>query len=318
MQNHHSGSAKLAPRKLLGATLCAVLCLASGILQAAEAPPKSGLADVLAAAPDAHWRKLDPDNTLYMDLPEGRVVIELAPFFAPNHVANIKALIGEKYFDGLFILRAQDNYVVQWGDPDEKNPKPIKVAKRKLKGEFTMAVNSGQPKKPFNFTRLPDQDGYAPQTGFTDGFPTGYNPKSGQAWMTHCYGMVGVGRDSSTDSGDGSALYAVSGHAPRHLDQNITLVGRVVQGMNLLSNVHRGEVPMGFFTKQNDFVPIRQVRLASSVPEKERTKLELLRTDSPSFKDAVEALRNRKNDWFKVKAGYIELCNIPVMTRPAK
>lgn len=304
---------KMTLNRILRPILGTTLCLTSGALQAADPPPKSGLAAVLASAPDAHWRKLDPENTLYMDLPDGRVVIELAPFFAPKHVVNIKELVRENYFDGLQILRAQDNYVVQWGDPDDNNPKPIKAAKRNLKGEFTIPV-----KKPFNFTRLPERDGYAPQTGFSDGFPTGYNPQTGQAWMTHCYGMVGVGRDTASDSGDGSSLYAVTGHAPRHLDRNITLVGRVVQGMSLLSNVRRGPAPMGFFTEQNDFVPIKQVRLASAVPENERSHLELLKTDSPSFKAAVEALRNRKNDWFKVQAGYVELCNIPVMTRPAK
>jgi peptidylprolyl isomerase len=80
------------------------------------------MADVLAASKPGDWRALDPENTLYMDLAAGRVVIELAPTFAPLHVANVKALAREKYYDGLAIVRVQDNYVVQWADPEAENP----------------------------------------------------------------------------------------------------------------------------------------------------------------------------------------------------
>jgi hypothetical protein len=78
------------------------------------------MAEVLAASQPGDWRSLDPENTLYMDLPGGRVVIELAPAFAPQHVANVKALAREKYYDGLAVVRVQDNYVVQWADPDAR------------------------------------------------------------------------------------------------------------------------------------------------------------------------------------------------------
>src|SRR5687767_10021007 len=76
------------------------------------------LASLLAASQPAEWRPLDPENTLYLDLPAGRVVLELFPAMAPGHVANVKALAREGYFDGLTLNRAQDNYVAQWGDPD--------------------------------------------------------------------------------------------------------------------------------------------------------------------------------------------------------
>src|SRR4051812_48942223 len=108
--------------------LAAALILAFGA-RAAELPPKPTLSDVIKASKPTDWRPLDPDNTLYMELPTGRVVIEMAPVFAPNHVANIKTMVREHYFDGLAIIRSQDNWVVQWGDPDEKNPRPLKSAK---------------------------------------------------------------------------------------------------------------------------------------------------------------------------------------------
>ena len=278
-----------------------------------ELPAKPTVADVVKASKNSDWRALDPEHTLYMQTAAGRVVIELAPAFAPGHAANIKTLVRENYFDGLAIIRSQDNYVVQWGDADEKNPRPLKTAKAKLAGEFTVPMSSaGQ------FTRLPDRDGYAPQVGHSNGFPSARDPKTGRAWLTHCYGMVGVGRDTATDSGSGTSLYAVSGHAPRHLDRNITVVGRVVSGMALLSTLPRGPAPMGFYEKPEQKVAILSVKVAADVPETERSRLEVMRTDGPAFKAAVEAQRNRGGPWTKVSAGYVELCNAPIPVREQK
>jgi peptidylprolyl isomerase len=289
------------------------LALALGAAGAAELAPKPSVADIVKESKPADWRPLDPQNTLYLDIPAGRVVIEMAPVFAPNHVANIRALAREQYFDGLAILRSQDNWVVQWGDPDEKNPKPIRTAKRTLPGEFTVPL-----KNDTQFTRLPDRDGYAPQVGFSNGFYSARDPKSGQAWLTHCYGTVGVGRDNASDSGGGTELYVVIGNAPRHLDRNITVVGRVVAGMPLLSTLPRGAGPMGFYDKPELNVPIKSLRLAADVPAAERSNYEVMRTDSATFQKVVEAQRNRGGPWTKVAAGYIELCNAPLPTREVK
>src|SRR6476469_8946313 len=96
------------------------------------------MAEILAKSKPSDWRTLEPENTIYLELPNGRVVIELAPDFAPQHVANVKALARERYFDGLAIIRAQDNYVVQWADPDSEKPehaRKIQKAKRTLPAE---------------------------------------------------------------------------------------------------------------------------------------------------------------------------------------
>ncbi|MBB3220777.1 peptidylprolyl isomerase [Pseudoduganella umbonata] len=286
--------------------------LAAMPLAAAELPPKASVADVIKASQSAEWRALDPDSTLYMELPAGRVVIELAPAFAPKHVDNVRALVRDGYFDGLAILRAQDNFVVQWGDPDEASPRPLKTAKAKLDGEFTVPLKTVR-----QFTRLPDRDGYAPQVGHSNGFPSARDPKSGQAWLAHCYGMVGVGRDVGADSGNGGALYAVIGQAPRQLDRNITVVGRVVDGMPLLAVMPRGPGAMGFYEDPAQRVAIRSVKLASDVPEAQRSRLEVMRTDSASFRAVAEAARNRGGPWTKVAAGHIDLCNVPIPVRPA-
>lgn len=268
------------------------------------------MAQVLTASKPSDWRTLDPENTLYMDLPTARVVIELQPEFAPKHVANLRALARAKYFDGLAITRSQENYVVQWGQADAN--KPMGEAKKALPPEFT------RPSAGLKFTALPDPDTYAAQTGFVDGFPAARESAKGSAWMVHCYGMVGAGRDNDVNSGSGAELYVVNGNAPRNLDRNITLVGRVVQGMSALSTMPRGGGPMGFYEKPEERTPITQIRLAADVPAAERANLEVLRTDTQTFTDLVESRRNRQDEWYKVPAGRIDVCNVPLPVRKAK
>jgi cyclophilin family peptidyl-prolyl cis-trans isomerase len=280
---------------------------------AAALPPKPSVADIVKASKPGDWRPLDPDNTLYMESTLGRVVIELAPRFAPNHVRNIKALVRAHYFDGLAIVRVQDNWVVQWGDPNEDNANARKVqgAQKTLKAEFTVAA------KDIPFTRLPDRDGYAPESGFSNGFPAGRDPKTGETWLAHCYGMVGVGRDSDADSGGGTSLYATIGPA-RHLDRNITVVGRVVSGMPQLAALPRGPAPMGFYDKPGMNVPITAIRVAADVPAEARSRFEVMRTDSAAFQAVLDAQRNRGGPWTKVAMNHVDLCAAPIPVREQK
>lgn len=275
----------------------------SPVVSAAAAP---SLADILAKAPAADWRAIDPENTLYMDLPSGRVVIELASAFAPNHVANIKALVRSGYFDDSRIVRSQDNYVVQWSAPDGR---PLKAGVDTLKAEFEGPITKAP------FFRLPDPDTYAAQVGFADGFPTGRDPKVGLSWLVHCYGMVGAGRDEGADSGGGKELYAVIGEAPRNLDRNVTLVGRVVYGMERLSVLPRGTGDLGFYTSEKEKTPIRRVRVAADVPPAERLTLEALRTDSPTFAEVVASRRARRDSWYKFAWNRLGVCNTPLPVR---
>jgi peptidylprolyl isomerase len=299
--------------------MCSKQCVLLGLLLllrgVVAAEPAKGLttAEVLGRSAAGDWRQLDPENTLYVELESGRVVIELAPDFASRHVANVKGLAREGYFDGLAIIRVQDNYVVQWGDPEAEKPesrRAIRNAKRTLAPEFERALEESLP-----FTKLPDGDVYAPEVGFVKGFPVARDPKSGKMWLTHCYGMVGAGRDNAIDSGGGTEIYVVIGHAPRHLDRNVTLFGRVVQGMELLSALPRGPGPMGFYEKAEQRVPIKSIRVAADVPAKERSEIELLRTDAPVFSELIEARRNRKEEWFHAPAGRIEIGNVPLPVR---
>jgi cyclophilin family peptidyl-prolyl cis-trans isomerase len=274
---------------------------------ALSAKPLS-MPEILKASSPADWRPLDPNNTLYVEFPAGRVVIELAPAFAPLHVANIKTLARAGYFNGLAVVREQDNYVAQWGDPDNRHPLPPGIGK--LAPEFDSAMPAHMA-----FTQLPDGDVYAPEVGFTDGLPVARSAALHKVWLAHCYAMVGVGRDLDAESGSGAEMYVVIGHSPRHLDRNVALVGRVVQGVELLSALPRGSAEMGFYTKTEKPLPIKSMRVAADVPAAERSNLEVIRTDTATFAALVESRRNRPEDFFKVPAGRIELCNVPIPVR---
>ncbi|MGH8033224.1 MAG: peptidylprolyl isomerase, partial [Luteimonas sp.] len=197
----------------------------------ATLPPKAKTTQqLLDASQPSDWRTLDADNTLYLELDSGRVIIELAPDFAPAHVANIRALAKGGYWNGLSINRSQDNFVVQWGDPaEDKQPRrPLGKAAGHLPAEFD------RPSAGIAFHPLPDRDGWAAQVGFAGGFAAARDAADDRTWLAHCYGSVGAGRDVAADSSNGTELYVVDGQSPRQLDRNITVVGRVVQGMERL------------------------------------------------------------------------------------
>jgi peptidylprolyl isomerase len=311
---------------LLAASVVFSFCFASQALLAQVAKPATPVAvaapvkaktmqEILDASQDSDWRLLNPENTLYVELAGGRVIIELAPQFAPEHSKNILALAKENYFDGLSINRSQDNFVVQWGDANSDNAtrkRNFKTAKQTLPAEFSRKAAG------MVFSRLPDKDGWAPQVGFVEGFAAAKDPVANKAWPAHCYGTVGAGRDTAPDSSNGSELYVVIGQSPRQLDRNVTVVGRVIQGMELLSILPRGTGPLGFYEKAEQRVPIKSIKVMADVPEAERTALEIFKTDTKAFTALVEARRNRRDDWYKVPAGHIDLCNVPIPTRIIK
>jgi len=269
--------------------------------------------EVIDASTPQDWRSLDPENTVYLQLPTGMVVIELAPAFAPEHVANIRALVQGRYFDGLSINRSQDNFVVQWGDPagDELAlRRPLGEARATLPAEFS------RPTERLDFTALPDRDGWAPQVGFVDGFAAARDPDAGKAWLAHCYGTVGAGRATAPDSSKGSELYVVTGQSPRQLDLNITTVGRVVVGMEHLSTLVRGKGPLGFYTDPALRSPLLAMRLASEMPEDQRANIEVMRTDTATWDAYVESRRNRRDEWYVHPAGHVDVCNLAVPVRP--
>ena len=284
---------------------------ASAPAGAASAPKVRTAADIVREAPDSAWRRPDPNDVLAMTLPSGIVWIELAPRFAPLHADNIRKLVAQHYFDGLAVLRVQDNFVAQWGDPDADDEDATKgrafgAAARKLPPEFSISDQG------LKITRLKDRDVWAPVTGFVDGFPVAADPKTHRAWVAHCYGTVGAGRGNTVDSGSGAELYAVIGQSPRGLDLNIAAVARVLQGMELLSSLPRGGQNMGFYDKPEQNVRITKIERLADMPEATRPDVRVFRTDTPQWDEMIESRRNRKDAWYVHKAGAIDLCNITV------
>ena len=286
-----------------------LLLAAAALLIGAAPPAKVTPNDIVAKSPPSAWKTIPADDLLVMDLRNGgRVVIQLAPAFAPVHVANIKALARSGYWNGATIYRLQDNYVAQWGLNDSDKGFPAGVV-AKPPAEYT------RPLKGLAITPLGSPDPYAPGAGFADGWPVAYSAKQGWADLTHCYGTVGVGRDLSPDTGTGGELYAVIGHAPRQLDRVIALVGRVVEGIDRLSSLPRGTEALGFYKDKAQYVPIASIRLASDMPAADRPGFEYMDTASATFAQYLRVRANRYDDFYIRPAGGVDLCNVQVPVR---
>lgn len=282
-----------------------------------------------------------------------RVVIQLMPPpFSQGWVGNIRKLAAARFWDGLSVNRVQDNYVVQWGDADGDD----KVKARKLpaglvtvpESEYVTSIVAAPvgatPKtkpalaNPQIFDIYVSQDGSdllrgAGTSGFSMGWPLALlpvNPRKDNedsdtdvtgrqviaSWPVHCYGMVGVGRNLSPDTGSGAELYTVIGHAPRHLDRNIAVVGRVIEGIEHLSSLPRGTEALGFYKAAKERTKIRSARMGNEVSG--LPAYEFLSTESESFARYADARANRRDAFFIRPAGGADVCNIPVPVRRVK
>ena len=287
----------------------------TALAQGAAEPPTP--ASVVAAAPASAWKPIDPADLLVMDLaPDAsgkarRVVIQLIPPpFSEGWTSNIRKLAKAHWWDGTSVYRVVDNWVAQWGDADETKPLPEGVVSP-LDSYETGGVH-----------RMIDafahgdflKDPYSPNAFILSGWPIASDDMRLSAWPIHCYGSVGVARDTET-TGTGSELYAVIGHAPRQLDRNIAVVGRVIEGIEHLSTLPRGNGDGGVYDDAALRVPIVSVRLGSEVAEFPQPTFEYLASDSESFAEYVRVRANRQDDFYKVPAGGVDVCNVQVPIR---
>lgn len=328
--------------------LLLLTALAAAPLAAQMPPPKPGDApspsEIVAAAPKADWTAIDPKDLLVMDLaPDAkgrarRVVIQLLPPpFSQGWVGNTRKLAAAHWWDGVAVVRVQDNYVTQWGDPDGDDPKKARklpdglavvpqseYATRLDRYEEELIRRTPQPKT-IDLTRI-FSDPYG-QSLFLFGWPYSIKspipdvPTHQTLAPLHCYGMVGVGRDMPPNTGTGAELYTVIGHAPRQLDRNIALVGRIIDGMEFMSSLPRGHGPLGFYdlAQGDERVPIVSVRLATDLAsDKPLPAYEYLSTESASFAKYADARANRRDPFYIRPAGGADVCNIPVPVRRVK
>lgn len=276
----------------------------------AAAPPANAQKATAADPVPQDWKAIRDNDILVMTLQGGhQVFIRLAPRYAPAHVANIRKLAEARWWDGTSVYRVQDNYVTQWGGGDDKTALPPGVVENPP-AEYEWpgfdAVTG------FSFAR---PDSYAAKTGVSaDGWPLATYGRTSS--LTHCYSMVGVARDLAPSTGSGAELYTVIGHAPRPLDRNIAIVGRVIEGMQWLSSLPRGTAQLGVYAKDQTPTPILSVRLASQLPEAERPRFQYRATDNPRFAAWIKARENRDGPFFTVPAGGVDLCNaLPAVRR---
>ena len=337
--------------------LAAIAALALALPASAQEEPKGAPApsEIVAAAPKADWVSIPAEDLLVMTLApdaEGKprqVVIQLMPApFSQGWVHNIRLFARAKWYDNISVNRVQDNYVTQWGDPNYDNPeatgqvKPLPeglkvmgeaeyvaeidgrvqaaLAQQLKRGESALIAAFNQPtgeQKVAAVKRAIPRDPYADETIAFEGWPFAVDRETQTIYPTHCYGMVGVGRNYSPDTGSGAELYTVIGHAPRHLDRNIALVGRVIEGMQHLSSLPRGKGALGFYTAEEAHkrTPILTVRVANDLPSSEQPAFEYLSTESETFAAYAEAIANRRDPFFIVPAGGADICNIRVPVR---
>lgn len=294
-------------------TLTALIALTAAFPAVSQTAALSGKAPQ-AAPPSADalpgdWHAIPDDEILVVTLQGGhQVFIRLAARYAPAHVNNIRKLAAEHWWDGTSIYRVQDNYVTQWGGGDAKTELPGSVIANPP-AEYEWSRYDA-------VTTMSKADPYALKTGHSaDGWPLATDGKA--AWLTHCYGMIGVARDLAPSTGSGSELYAVIGHAPRHLDRNIAIVGRVIEGMEWFSALPRGHGDLGIYKDGEAHTAVLSARLASQLPDDERPHFEYRATDNPRFAEWIKARENRQPPFFTVPAGGADICNAQSPVRRA-
>jgi peptidylprolyl isomerase len=255
------------------------------------------------------WRTPVSENVIYMELETGTVIIELAPFIAPNHVAQFKALVAEGFYDGLDFYRVIDGFVAQAGDMSEEKPSKNKAL---LNAEFSRPI----PLKS-NFTLVQSPDFIAPQTGFLNGFAAGQDTQAKQQWLLHCQGAVAFARGVGANSAS-TEFYVVIGQATRHLDRNMSTIGRVIYGMPAVQALKRANMnnASGVIEDEAKRSKILWAKLAKDVAPKEQLHIQVQQQDSEQVKQRLASAKTLDNEFFHFKGnGNLDVCYYQLKTR---
>lgn len=263
------------------------------------------------AADDFVWREVDPENLVFIDLHEGQVVIELNPLFAPKTVRQFRKLVQEHFYDGLSFYRVIDGFVAQGGDGSDLGELSLVPL---IEAEFER-----EPDDEMAFTRVQKDDLFAPETGFIDGFAAGRDKSENMVWLTHCPGVVAMARNDGADSSR-TDFYFVIGQAPRYLDRNMNVFGRVIDGMDVVQKIRRGPAgENGVILDDTASSRIRRMRLASDIPKEQRLSAFVMDTNSKGFKKYLDSRRNRSQKFFHRKPPKVlDVCQVPVPGRITK
>ena len=277
-----------------------------------------------SAKDDLVWNLIDPENTVYLQIQEGTVVIELNPVFAPKTVAHFKSLLEEQFYRGTSFYRVIEGFVAQGGDEsDIDGTDNAKTLKAEFEIDWPLKPKDkkeARKRQPMSWTPVQEDDMIAPFTGFIDGFPAARDEeKGGKAWLTHCPGTVALARNDDPDS-SATDFYIVIGQAPRYLDRNLTVFGRVVWGMDVVQRIKRGPaLENGIIEEDLDRTWIKRMRLASSVEQEERLDVWVADTNSSGFRKSLRDRRNRKHKFFHHRPPKVlDVCQVPVPARLEK
>lgn len=263
---------------------------------------------VLCSEQLPEWRTPPAENLVYIDTPDGRVVVELNPTFAPKTVAQFKRLVREKFYDGLRFYRVINGFVAQGGDGSD------------VDGELTHPALPAEFERPYSdeldFVPAQKDDLFAAETGFIDGFAAARDADSKKTWLTHCPGVIAMARGNEPDTGS-TDFYIVIGQAPRYLDRNLTIFGRVLKGMDVVQQIKRGPSDAnGMIDEANDQTQITAAVVAADLPESERVPVQVMHSTHPAFAELLNNRRHRTHEFFHhTPAAVLDACQVPVPVR---
>jgi peptidylprolyl isomerase len=248
---------------------------------------------------------------VFIELHEGQVVIELNPVFAPRTVAQFRRLVQGRFYEGLSFYRVIDGFVAQGGDGSdlgELSDVPL------IEAEFERAWSADLP-----FTSVQKPDLFAPETGFIDGFAVARDLAAEKTWLVHCPGVVAMARNEAPGSSR-TDFYIVIGQAPRYLDRNMNIFGRVIYGMEVVQKIQRGpQDDNGIIREDTAASRIRNIRLAADIPEAERQAAYVMDTGSEGFGDLLRDRRERKQRFFHHQPPpVLDVCQVPMTGRVTK
>ncbi|WP_448212478.1 peptidylprolyl isomerase [Colwellia sp. MEBiC06753] len=264
------------------------------------------------AKADQQWRTVAPDQLMVMTLPQGKVIFELAPQFAPNHVAHFTALAKAGHYNNNKFYRVIDGFVAQAG-PDGGEEDSAKTEKMlTIEGEWTTDKS-----QPFALVQSPDL--FAEQTGFRQGFALARNSSEQKTWLAHCPGILAMARGNEADTAT-SHFYITNGQAPRYLDRIMTIFGRVVYGMDKVQAITRTQVIDGDTpVPESEFTPIISMQLMADLPKAEQWQVMVEDTESKAFAEKIADRRARPHAFFyKKPPPVLDVCQVPVVSKVVK
>ena len=294
-------------RLFLGASLLLGLAACGGAEVATEETPAAAVvSSPLETSPETEWRDVAAENLLMLETKRGFIAIELNPDFAPIHSARMRELASSGKYDGIQFYRVIDGFVAQGGFQNEDLIAEWPSLANENDREITVA----------SFTPLGNKDLFTERVGHMDGFPAARDAEMGREWLLHCPGAVAMARDTDPDSG-GTEFYIVL-DAQRYLDRNLTVFGRVIDGMEHVQALKRGDraVENGVIQLPETGDAIVSARIAAELPEQERIRYQVMNTNHAAFEAAKTSSRVREEEFFYRKPPEVlDICGFEVPIR---